>query len=738
VRARDVVVSESKLRPPVARKEWVPRARLLSSLIDGAEKKLVLVEATVGYGKTILLAQWAHDQLDEARPFAWVTLDSGDNDQTRLWAHIVEAFRPIEPRLSDRMDRLLAEEPDHVTDVLVPRFIKELAVLPGRSVLVLDDFHHIRDRACQGSVARFIEDLPQTVQVVIATRSDAPPELRRARSNGEVLQIRAPDLRFTREEVQELLKVSVDNLLGPQEISHLMERTEGWPAGLYLAALSLRDRSDATEFVEAFAGDNRLVVDYLTMEVLDKQPPPLRRFLVRTSILSRLTPSACDAVVGTEGSAELLDHLVASNLFVVPVDARRRWYRYHRLFQDLLRSELQRSEPQLIPELHRRASAWHRKWGILDEAIAHAKESGDVPTVRELIASNWFRYWEAGRLEDVRSWLDAVRDERIDSDAILALVAAWTAGLLGETDEFEARLKAAQQGTHDGPLPDGFSSLESGIALIRSLFVVDGVRAALADAQRAMGHEKPGSRWRPLALSSLGYLLYLSGSSSEAIPRLGELAKESESDLAIFALARLSIVAVEQGRLQDAEKALTDAEAQMQELTLRADWNEAAVHLARGLIGLEVGDRAAAGIEFERALDVSRRSSRFQPWLSLEALLALARARAELGNGYGAEDLLEEARHILASNPDAGILKERFHNLAAWVASGHGPMDAPLTDREATVLELLPSRLTQREIGDELFLSINTVKSHTRAIFRKLGVESRAEAVAKARNLGLI
>jgi LuxR family transcriptional regulator, maltose regulon positive regulatory protein len=733
-------VSAGKLHPPTPRKAWIRRDRLIASLIDAADKKLILLEAPAGYGKTILLAQWAHADTDEPRPVAYVTLDPGDNDLEKLWTYIIEALRRLAPALTENMLALLATEPDRIADVVVPRLIGELAVLPGRLVLVLDDYHHIRDRSCHGSIDRFINDLPRTVQVVIATRSDPPLQQNRTRPSPDVLELRAPALRFDRNEAEQLLNMGLNQDLGPHGVEQLMERTEGWPAGLYLAVLSLKDRPNPKAFVEEFAGNNRLVVDYLTAEVLEKQSDRLRRFLVRTSILDRLSPSACDAVVGTGGSEEILDHLVSSNLFVVPIDENHHSYRYHRLFKDLLRGELHRSESDLIPELHRRASRWHRKWGLLEEAIAHAAEANDIPTLRELIASNWFRYWRAGRIQDIRSWLQEAGQDRIEADPVLALVAAWMAGFLRQTQEFESRIEVAARGSYDGPLPDGFSSLESGVALVRSLFGYDGIDVALAVAQRSEELEHGGSRWRPLALSCLGYYLYLSGDRVRAVDPLEELTAErgSSADTAVFAMALLAMMAADEERREEAEKLASDARALAQEQGLHHDWIAAAVQLATGLLFSQAGDLISAETAIQGALRSARRSPWFQPWLSIQALLELATVDASAGNKPGAQPLLEEANLLLSSRADTGVLKDRYRRLTASLVDDHRVVEEPLTDREATVLELLPTPLTQREIGDELYLSINTVKSHTRAVFRKLRVNSRPEAVDKARQLGLL
>ncbi|MGH2703134.1 MAG: LuxR C-terminal-related transcriptional regulator, partial [Actinomycetota bacterium] len=511
---------------------------------------------------------------------------------------------------------------------------------------------------------------------------------------------------------------------------------------LYLAALSLQDRAEAGRFVETFAGDNRHVVDYLTPEVLNKQPKPVRRFLIRTSILDRLTASLCDAVVGTGGSKAMLDELEHSNLFLVSMDSRRRWFRYHRLFRELLRSELQRLEPDSVRDLHRRASAWHRMWGFLEEAIAHAIAADDVPAARELIGSNWFTYWEADRLGEVHSWLDGLGKAEVESDAALALVAAWEAGLSGRHDDFEHWLTIAEPQSFEGPLPDGTSSLQSGLALIRSLLGRAGVAAALEAARRAAELEiQPDSRWRRQALGSLGYYLYLSGNFRGAIEPLNELSQQSAGgrDGVIFARALLSMIALEDGRVSDARELARESQALVDDMGVTDNPTTFAVCLAQGLVSTEDANLAAAAGELGRALELGRLVPWLQPWPTLQGLLALAHAYSAQGDLRGASALMVEAKSFLKKQPDAGILARQYRRLEESLeTAARNALGEPLTQRELSVLRLLPSSLTQREIGGQLYLSINTVKSHSRSIYRKLGVDSRDHAVARARELGLI
>jgi LuxR family maltose regulon positive regulatory protein len=740
-----MVVLESKIRPAPIRRDWVVRRALTDQLVDAAERKVVLVSAPIGYGKTNLLAQWRNDPR-EARPFAWVTVDASDNEPLRFWTYLIEAIRQVEPGIGGDLGRLLRRRDVSLREVVIPQLLGELAILPRRIVVVLDDFSQLTNRACHESIDGFVEYLPSTIQLVISTRTDPPlASLRRIRLSGEVLEIRADDLRFTVEEAGSLLKQTAGIDLALRDVSRIVEKTEGWPAGLYLAALSFQGRADPQTFIKDFAGDNRHLVDYLTTEILNRLPVRVRRFLTRTSILERFTSSLCDAVVGEGGSDVLLEELERDNLFLVRLDDQRRWFRYHKLFQELLQSDLKATDRSLVPELHRRAARWHRSWGFLDDAIKHANAADDIESSRELISENWLAYCNAGRLATVRSWIESVGEERVASDPVLSLTAAWIAGLSGHAEEVEKWLELASRSSFPGPLPDGTSSLASGIALVRTSFGHEGVAKALAAARVAVKLEsRQDARWHSVAQTALGFYLYISGERGLATAHFEQVARrKSRGGISevIFALSQLSIMASEAGRRIEAIRLARRAVAIVDEYRL-SDASQASVAytgLGRALVAAE--DLTGGRRELERALALRSRSDLIAPWPTLQLLLALAPIRAVQDDREGAVLLLQDARAIVDAHPDAGVLSTELEELERSIAEAK-PRSAPtgesLTDRELSVLRLLPTPLTQRQIGDELFLSINTVKTHVKSIFVKLEVESRSEAVARARSLRLL
>src|ERR1700691_53673 len=351
---------ETKLHAPVARKEWVQRQELVDYLA-GAKARLVLIDAPAGFGKTTLVAQW-RSSATESRSFGWGSLDPGDNDPGRLRRHVVSAVHRARPDFgADAVLRTLRTRAPDFAGELLPLLVNELAALPEPVVLVLDDYHVIKERSCHDQVAFLLRHLPSTVQVALITRSDPPLPLARLRAAGEIAEVGARQLRFEPAPAAELVAAAAGVELSRDDLADLVDRTEGWAAGLYLAALSLRGYRSPTVFIREFTGNSRFIVDFLAEEVLSRQSAEIRHFLACTSILSRFCAPLCDAVVGSDNAAEIIDTLERENLFVVPLDDTRQWFRYHHLFAQMLRDQLARAEPEIVPALHERTSDWLRR-----------------------------------------------------------------------------------------------------------------------------------------------------------------------------------------------------------------------------------------------------------------------------------------------------------------------------------------------------------------------------------------
>src|SRR5215472_3300529 len=540
---------ETKLYPPGLRKEWVERHDLVAQLSD-SDSRLILVDAPAGFGKTTLVAQWRARAVQERR-FAWVSLDRGDNDPARLWRHVVGALQKAIPEFDGAS---VWQRPQDVTGSLLPLLVNALAAVPDPVVLALDDYHLIKERSCHEQFEFLLLHLPPQVQVVLLTRADPPLPLARLRASGALTEIRARELGFTPAQAAAFVHAVAGAELSDSDAADLVERTEGWPAGIYMVALSLREHPAPDEFIRGFTGSNRFVVDFLTEEVLSRQPHHVRQFLTRTSILGRLTAPLCDAVAGTANAAKVLDLLERENLFLVPLDDDRLWFRYHQLFRQMLRSQLARTEPDIVPELHRRASAWYRAEGAIEEAIRHALAAGDTGVAASLIAQNWYAFVFGGRTATVRGWMRSLGDDRIRADPVAAHVAAWVAALWGDQDSVRRWLPVIETGQHDGPLPDGMRSLQFSAALIRGSFGFDGIGPMREWAARAVELEDdPDSPWHALALGSLGWALYLSGAPGAAT-LLGQavLNETSIPIVRMLLLATASLLGSDEGRYAQA------------------------------------------------------------------------------------------------------------------------------------------------------------------------------------------
>ena len=733
----------TKLRPPAPRVGLIPRAGLLSRLQAGLESKLCLVGAPAGSGKTTLLAQWCGTA--GAGRVAWVSLEESDSDPTRFWTYVVEALRAVEPGVGGTALQALERPSADLHRTVLPSLLDELGGVGSELVLVLDDYHLITDPGCHQTLGFFLDHLPAHLHLVLSTRTDPPLPLARMRARGELAELRVADLEFSDEEAFALLVGSMGLRLAPEDVELLAERTEGWAAGLYLAGLSLRGREDPSEFVASFHGDNRHVADYLGAEVLARQPEEIRAFLLRTSVLERLCGPLCDAVLETDGSAAILGELERSNLFLIPLDDQRQWYRYHHLFAQLLRLELGHGQAGLIPALHRRAAAWHRRAGNLDAAIHHASAAGDLTEAAVLIARHWLGHLGRGQRASVARWLDELPDEAITADPPVAYVAAWIGGLSGASrQETERLLTVMEDDTWDGVLPDGIRSLAFGAALTRAALVFDDVGRSLGAARRALelaGPEPSPFFW--MAQAALGQSLYLSARAAQARPGLEEVARVvSPADLpyaVMTALALLSLIAGDEGDDHSAATLARRAVAVAEAQGLGGEPLSGIAYIAFGRALARRGEPAPAEAQLGRALELVEIDSMVVH--RAYVLLLLASVRRECGDLAGGRALVERARELIGPLTDPGMLAALLEQ--AEQASGPAPRRPgepaePLTERELTVLRLLPARLSNREIGRELYVSVNTVRSHVQAIYRKLEVASRAEAVAHAHQLGLL
>ena len=439
---RDVLLA-TKLYVPAPRRELVPRPRLTARLDEGLARGLVLVCAPAGYGKTVLLADWARRG---RQPAAWLSLDAGDNDPARFWRHAVAALDRARPGTGERVAPLLGPPAPASFQGLVTALINELAAQPGEgeALLVLDDYHVIGARQVHESLAFLLEHRPAGIGMVLASRSDPPLALARLRARGQLAEVRVAELRFTPAEAGELLQHAASGL-PDTSVAALAARTEGWAAGLQLAALSLRGQTDAAAFVEAFTGSHRFVLDYLAEEVLERQPGQLRTFLRETSVLDRLSGPLCDAVTGREGSQALLEQAERAGLFLIPLDEVRGWWRYHHLFAGLLRARLQVEQPGRVMQLHRNAAAWYAGHGLADDAIGHAAAAGETLWAARIIEQHYdMVYSIRGEAATIHRWLSVLPADLVRSRPRLLLAQALMAATSGRLEVVEPLLDAVE------------------------------------------------------------------------------------------------------------------------------------------------------------------------------------------------------------------------------------------------------------------------------------------------------
>jgi LuxR family maltose regulon positive regulatory protein len=726
----------TKLHPPVVAGEVVERERLFGRLRLGRGRRLTLVACPAGFGKSTRLAAWREHEAAE-RPVAWVTLDDGDDDAVVLWAHVIEALSRTCPALREHeLGSTGIAWP--LREVLLPRLVNELAE-QGDVVLVLDDVHRVASAAARESLAWFVDHAPASTQVVLSTRADPALPIGALRAHGELVEVRADDMRFTLDEADEFLNGRLGLGVRGADLELLVARTEGWPAGLYLAALSLDGKADKSAMVHAFDGTAAHVVDFLSSEVLSAFEPELQRFMLRTSVLDRLCAELCDAVLGTDDSAAVLEQLARSNLFLLPLDDHRRWFRFHHLFAQLLRVELERREPGTAPLLHHRAFAWHAGSGTIDEAVHHALEAGAHDEAGALVAEAWVHYVNAGRTSSVLDWLARFPGEAVDADGRLLLVQAWASALRGREHDMRRAIGLARERANleDGPLPDGFSSLASSISVLSAAFGWGDVSAMLVEGERAAAREGLESPWRPVVSWSLGWGHYCAGDLDAAERWLTETAQLAPAAdqwvVGTGAIADLSMLAGFRGDREEQLRLAREAVDQARRTGLLDACEVGEVHTAYGCALLAHGRREEALPELEQGVFLRRIWG--QPLDLLDGLIALAPAVAALGDRARADALFREAEQLVARCPDPGVLPARLR------AARHAhdlPATGPLSERELTVLRLLSGGMSEREIAAELVIAFNTVHSHVKAVYRKLGASSRREAVARARREGLL
>ena len=669
--------------------------------MEAHDVPLTLLVAPAGYGKTALLAEWADN---DSRAFAWIRAGAGTPAST----------------LAGLLD---VEHMSH----------------PG--VLVLDDAHAIGDEDALAVLQHAAETMPAGSQLVVSARGEPGLAVGRLRAHRKLVELRTADLAMDAAEAAALLE-RVELRLSDHDVDRLVRRTEGWPAGLYLAALSVRAEPDARAAVESFAGDDRLIADYLRDELLAPLDAAQTAFLVRTSVLDTLSAPACDAVLDSGDSAAALADVARSNSMLVALDGRGESYRHHRLFGEMLRAELHRTEPKLEPALRRRAGAWHARRGEAHAAIRHAVAAGDIDTAAGVLWSEAADRIAQGDNEEVRGWLAEFTPEQTAAHAPLALAAAAASLAAGDGVQL-ARWTTAAAARVDGRRSGVTRALRDALAVLRATQPNEGLAGMGRVAERTRRSEPNGRLWPATARLLEGAAHHLTGHLAQARRALedgGRGGAAAAPSMRSLCLAQLSLLALDDGNWDEAAVLAGRARSQVKSSGLEHYPTSALVFAVSAL------DRAQRGLGQEARGDLvwSRRLLAllidFMPWYEIETRIVLARAALCLGDLAPARTLANEASGRLREAPDAATLRAwleqaRAELEAATLAAGEG---CALTKAELRVLQLLPTHLSVPAIASRLYVSPNTVKTHVRAVYRKLDASSRAEAVAHASAAGLL
>ena len=732
-------LQESKLRPPWARPGIVPRTKLVERLMR-ASAPVVSVVAPPGYGKTTALAQWA----GRKGRMAWVGIDRRDNDPTILLAYLAAAVDRVES-LGPEVIHALAS-PGAVATTVVSRLVEALTVTTEPVALVLDNLESLEDQPSLDVVAelavQFSARHHDGSQLALVSRANPPLPMALLRAQRRLVEVGVEELAMDQQETRLLLEGAG---VQPAEVetTDLIRWTEGWPVGLYLAALSLKAESLGNGKEVRLSGGDRFVADYLWSELLARVPPETVSFLTRTSLLDRLSGPLCDAVLDATGSAQTLERLQRSNLLVIPLDDQRQWYRYHHLFGELLHSELERCEPELMPRLHLRAASWYEANGMPEAAIDHAQAAGDADQVARLVAGLVQPTAAAGRVDTARRWLEWFQDHGlVERYPPIAALGAFVHALWGQPAAAERWADAAEGGSFAGTLPDG-STMAAYRALLRALLCRDGVKQMRADAQAGLAGLSPQGQLRAVALVLLAFSHLLEGEADRADPILAHAVEVGTQAGALpavaIALAERGLVAVERHRWDQAETFADQAYRIVQAGRL-ADYIPITVVYA--VLARTAAHRSRAGPAqgcLARAARLRPQLSYATPYLAVQTLLELGRGYLALGHAGGAKVTLREARDILHLRPDLGVLKEQADELRSQLdmIDEQTLGASSLTKAELRLLPLLSTHFTFREIGERLYVSPNTVKRQAVSLYRKLEVTSRSRAVERARELGL-
>ena len=727
----------SKLRPPSVRSDAILRPWLIERLTRDDSRPVVSVVAPPGYGKTTLLAQWAEHS---SQAFAWVSVDEEDNDPRVLLSYVAHALDAVQP-VSGRVFGALASPSSSVPGSVVPRLASAFWSMAAPVVLVLDDVHMLHNRECRDALSVLADHVPPGSRLVLAGRNELPLRVARLRAEGRILEIGPDDLSLTREEAASLLR-SAEVTLGEDDVAALHQRTEGWPVGLYLAALYLREGGPLGTAAVPFGGDDRLVSEYMESEFLERISHLHRVFLTRTAVLGRMSGPLCEAVLELPGSAATLTDLARSNLLLVPLDRRGQWYRYHRPFRDMLLADLERLEPGLMPVLRRRAASWCLRNDRPEEALEYSIAAEDVDTVSRLVQSLGLPTYRQGRVATVQQWYQWL-DERggMARHPVVAAQAALIAADTGRPAEAERWADVVDRWQYQDAARADDPVAEAWATVARAVLCRRGVKQMGADADEAVQRLTAANIAAPVAGLCQGIARILSGDLEGGDASLEDTASAAEKvgadEILALALGERSLLAMARGDWGQAEALAGQADTVLR----RAGMENLLACAVQARAALHRGDVPAARQQLVSAQRLRPMVTYAMPHLAVQARIELTRVHLALADVAGARTLMREIDELLKRRPDLGTLVGQAQVLRTQLSAEHGPRvprASSLTGAELRVLPMLATHLSFPEIGADLFLSPNTVKSQAISIYRKLGASSRSQAVARSRELGLL
>jgi LuxR family maltose regulon positive regulatory protein len=666
----------TKLYVPPVRPELVPRPRLVDRLDAGADGKLTLVSAAAGFGKTTLVAEWLSRV---ERPCTWLSLDEGDNDPVRFLTYLIAALQKVDENIGLAAKSLLGTPQLPPIESLMTLLINDLAATPQPFVLVLDDYHVIGTESIHGAVEFLIEHHPLQVQVLLVTRQDPPLPLPRLRVRRQVIEIHEEDLRFTADEAGDFYRQALGLDLEPEIITALEARTEGWIAGLQLAALSVRGRpaERIAEFVGRFGGSHRHVIDYLAEEVLAQQSDEIRDFLCQTSILDRLTGPLCDAVTGRSDSKEILRQLEQANLFLIPLDDQRAWYRYHRLFADFLRTEL---DAEAQAALHRKASRWLVAHDLLPEAVKHALVSDDLDQAARVISLASAEAFRSGSFATLQGWLDALPQERLRDDSELATYQGFLLFFTGRTGQVVAYADAAERSLSPDAMPSSrgrLLSLQAHLALCND--APDATARLSREALACL--DASDTVFRNLTLNVLGQVLESKGdlvAAADVYREAAHNARKIGNEIgALVVLTNLVFALNELGRRKEALAVCQQAVAEAATRSGRPAPVSEGIYLAWSLLSYEANELEQARAQVTRALDLAEQANMVDGVLWGRYILA----RVHLASGH-----LDEARQVAREGRQYATHLDVYEGKREWFAAVEAQANLQAGDLAAAAL----------------------------------------------------